>query len=307
MYKDTLKVANKIISYDDLIDIFSKMNEELEKYKKIYKNEELRNKPLERNYQVWTFKDTNSGLTFRINFYDDTEIKFDNYNNFITIFNTRLEEIKSIDVIYNLDYSTFSQKEGSNYHHQSILMYIYEKKMDIKLSLESNDEKVNEVYELIKSKILNAPEKYDDLIKKKSSIISTIGISIGFIPSIIICTLLAFIPTIRLIFSESYVLYPIFSIVLAYLFGSTIGINKMHDLYINIIPDKKYVNYNVGYKDDIDKYIDTSEILIGKNVHNLENRKVIMNEYNKYKKLIPYEIIALIIFSVLIIIIGKII
>ena len=34
MYKDTIKVANKIISYDDLFEIFSKMQEKLVYYKK---------------------------------------------------------------------------------------------------------------------------------------------------------------------------------------------------------------------------------------------------------------------------------
>ena len=35
MYNDTIKVANKIISYDDLFEIFSKMQEKLMYYKKI--------------------------------------------------------------------------------------------------------------------------------------------------------------------------------------------------------------------------------------------------------------------------------
>ena len=40
MYKDTIKVANKIISYNDLFEIFSKMQEKLLECKKISNNEE---------------------------------------------------------------------------------------------------------------------------------------------------------------------------------------------------------------------------------------------------------------------------
>ena len=36
MYNDTIKVANKIIKYEDLYEIFSAMNEKLVKYKNIY-------------------------------------------------------------------------------------------------------------------------------------------------------------------------------------------------------------------------------------------------------------------------------
>ena len=35
MYNDTIKVANKIITYDDLFEIFTQMNEKLIYYKKI--------------------------------------------------------------------------------------------------------------------------------------------------------------------------------------------------------------------------------------------------------------------------------
>lgn len=38
MYNDSIKVANKIISYNDLLEIFARMYEELDKYKKIYQN-----------------------------------------------------------------------------------------------------------------------------------------------------------------------------------------------------------------------------------------------------------------------------
>ena len=74
----------------------------------------------------------------------------------------------------------------------------------------------------------------------------------------------------------------------------------LEDLYKNIVPDKKYISYEKEYKDDIDRYVETSEILIGKNAHNLENRKQIMEEYKKYKKYLPYEIGALIILSIIV-------
>ena len=43
MYNDTIKVANKIITYDDLIEIFAQMNEKLIYYKKINDSEERKN------------------------------------------------------------------------------------------------------------------------------------------------------------------------------------------------------------------------------------------------------------------------
>lgn len=305
MYNDTIKVANKIITYDDLYEIFAKMQEKLIYYKKINDSEELKNKALSYSYQNWTFKDTGSKLKFEVDFYDDTKIVFDNYNNFISIFNTRLEEIKRIYVYFSLNYEVNLEGQKNNYYNQHISMWIYEDKISIEVSLSSEDKKIDDIYEFIKNRILVAPEKYDEVIKKKRSITATVGFAIGFIPASIISILLMFVPTIRMLYSSGYVVYPILVVILSLFIGETIAFSLLDKYYKNIVPDQKYAGYdsNKGtsiYKDDIDKYVATSEILIGKNINNLENRNQIKLYKNKYKKWIPYELGILIFFSIIV-------
>ena len=67
---------------------------------------------------------------------------------------------------------------------------------------------------------------------------------------------------------------------------------------------KYSTNYKRIYKDDIDSFVGTSEILIGKKINNLDNRRMIKKVYEKYKGLIPKELIALLIVTVIVIIIG---
>ncbi len=306
MYNDTLKVANKIITYDDLLEIFSKMQEKLINYKKINDREEIKNRMLEYKYQNWTFRDNGSRLHFDVNFYDDTQIKFDNYNNFISIFNNRLDEIKNIYVNFSLNYSIELEGQKHEYYNQHINMTIYEERMNIDVSLNSNDKKIDDIYELIKNKVLEAPEKYDEVIKKKGSITTTVGMTIGFIPAIIVATLLVFIPTVRHIYAAGYLVFPIVSILLAFIIGEAIGSSLLDEYYKNIVPEQKYAgydstNYKSIYKDDIEKYVTTSEILIGKNIHNLENRNQIKAYRTKYKKWIPYEIGIMILLSIIVI------
>jgi len=124
MYDKEIKVANKILSFDDLMDIFARMQERLIYYQKIYKSEELKNKVLDYRYQEWTFKDTGSSLKFNINFYDNTEIKFDNYTNFITVFQNRLDEIKNIYVSFRLNYDTRRPNSSTQYYNQYITLWI---------------------------------------------------------------------------------------------------------------------------------------------------------------------------------------
>lgn len=129
------------------------------------------------------------------------------------------------------------------------------------------------------------------------------------IPGIVITSLLLFIPVVNNIILKGYVVYPIVALILSYMIGSMISSSKLDKYYESIVPSKKYAgydstNYKRIYKDDIDSFVDTSEILIGKKINNLDNRRMIKKVYEKYKGLIPKELIALLIVTVIVIIIG---
>lgn len=193
---------------------------------------------------------------------------------------------------------------------QHINMNIYEYKMDIEVNLSSDDKKMDDVYQLIKEKILKAPERYDRIIKKKSSITNKIGFALGVIPSLIICTLLVFVPTIREIYGMTYVLFPIAVVILAFMIGNTVFGGRLDRLYSTIVPEKKYDHYDASagksvYKDDIDKFVGTSEIIIGKNINNIHNRKEIVELEKKYSGYIPTELIVLLVLSIIMIFVGK--
>lgn len=310
MYNDSIDVSNKIITYNDLIEIFSKMYEKFEYYKKIYNNEELQNRVLDYNYQNWTFKDAGSVLTFDVDFYDNSNIKFDKYENFIGVFNNRLHEIKYIHVNFHLMYSIKESEQNlghsDNFYSQRINIMITENKMEFEFSLNSSDKKIDDIYELIKNKIQKAPSKYSFVIAKKSTITVVIAFALGFIPVNIILFLLCILIRDIKVFFDSFVLwYPICSLILTYFIGNIIANNMLDDLYKNIVPEKVYSGYNSNtgnsiYKDDIDNYTKKSEILIGKNINNLKCRKEIRKKYEKYKKYIPYEIIVLVILTIII-------
>ena len=299
MYNDTIKVANKIISESDLMDIFQRMDEDLKKNEQICKQETIQNEKYEREYQHWTTKDFQGNFKCTFNFYDNTNVTVDNFNEFFNLFNNRLHEIK--DIWARLSYSYWIQDgRNSKLIGQHINMNIYEYKMDIDVDLSSDDNKLNDIYELIKAKILEAPERYDKVIKRKTSITTKINFAFGMIPSLIICVVLAFVPTIRELYASTYILFPIAAIVFAFMIGFTIYGGKLESLYSTISPEKKYAGYDTNkyksiYKDDIDKYLDTSEITIGKNIDNIRKRKEIIELERTYSAYIPIELIALLV------------
>ena len=130
------------------------------------------------------------------------------------------------------------------------------------------------------------------------------------IPSLVICTLLVFVPAIRQIYGMTYVLFPIATIILAFMIGNTVFGGKLDRLYSTIVPEKKYAgydstNYKSIYKDDIEKFVETSEIIIGKNIDNIKNRKEIVELEKKYSSYIPKELIALLVLSIVMVLVGK--
>lgn len=307
MYNDTIKVANKIISDSDLLDIFQKMNDCILENTRICREETYQNEKYEREYQHWTVKDFEGKITCTFDFYDDTNITVDNYNNFITLFNNRISEIKDMWIRYSYHYWIQDGKK-QDYVTKHINIYVYEHKMNIDVNLGSEDNKMRDVYELIKEKILASPERYDDVVKNKNSITNKICFAQGVIPSIIICTLLFFVPAIKQLYGMIFLVYPIAVLMLGFVLGNLIFGGKIDSLYSSIEPDKKYAGYDSSkrqriYKDDIDSYIEKSEIIIGKNINNIRNRKEIVELKNKYSKYIPKELLVIIILTIIMMII----
>ena len=77
-----------------------------------------------------------------------------------------------------------------------------------------------------------------------------------------------------------------------------IGGISLNKLYEAIAPKRRYDRYDTKnhvsvYKDDIEEYTKNSEVLIGKNTHNLEIRNKIRGKKDRMKKIILIEIALL--------------
>ena len=306
MYNDTIEVANKIISNKDLEEIFQKMDDDMKENIQICKQETIQNEKYEREYQEWTTKSFEGTFKCTFNFYDSTNITVDNYVAFITIYNSRLDEIKDMWVRYRYSYWIQHGKDQKLIS-QYINMNIYEHKMNIEVNLSSDDKKMDDIYRLIKEKIQNAPKRYNRIVSQKEKIKYKIELAIGMIPSIVICTLAAFVPTIKQVYGMTYVGYPLVAIILGLIIGTIVIGNKLDDLYSTIEPKRKYAGWDSKrnksvYKDDVDDYVSKSEIIIGKNINNIKRRKEILKLDRKYSSYIPIELLVLVVLSIIVII-----
>ena len=209
-------------------------------------------------------------------------------------------------------YDTKEEGQQSISYRQYITLDISNKKMDISVELNSDDPKFDNVYNKIKEKVLTAPEKYDDVMRNKSKIVNAVTVATGMIPAIIITSIFLFVPTLNKILIKGIVVYPLVVVFLMYMIGSIIANSKLDKYYDTISPDKKYAGYDTTnhrsiYKDDMDSYINTSDILIGDKVNNLVYREKIREIYNKYKNSVMPMILILAGISVVVAVVGLLI
>lgn len=91
-----------------------------------------------------------------------------------------------------------------------------------------------------------------------------------------------------------------------------VGVNSTSEDFFNdtncILDESDKIRIQKNIKklreDEIDGYLSKSEVLIGKNVNNMDCRKTIIAYRDKYKKYIPYEIGVMVVISVIVVFIG---
>ena len=308
-------ISNKIITADDLREIFAKIEECCAKAQNKFDIEADQNRNLPHQHQSWSMDYFRNRFDCTVTFSDRTTRHYNDYRDFIDAFNNRTGSIKSIFLYRTIDYMDTRKIDAHNHtnydHYRSdINVSIYEDSMSIRYEDNSTDKFLDDAYALIQSKVSLAPEKYDRIIKSRNYINTKIGFAMIAIPVAILTFLLGLVPTMRTVYADSYVIYPLITIFIAIILGTVIGTSKTERLYRSLLPRQQYAgldknSHQAVYNDDVVDYMEKGEVLIGKNVNNLRNRQTIQSVEKKANQLLPICCIVIGILSVIVIIVGK--
>ena len=249
-----------------------------------------------------------SDFSFTVDFYDSTNITINNYESFMGIFNSRLHEIRSIISNFSISYFDVNNKSCSN----SINLMIFENSFDIRVAIDTSNSEMSDLFNFIKSSIYEAPEKYDFVMKNKSKICLLYTFALGSIVAIILSVILVCMPPVFSILTGGYwMLFPVICLILGYFLGTLLFSGSISNLYKNIDMEKIYDGYDPNtfeskYKSDKNSYINSSEVIIGKNIDNLSNRNKIKDLYYEKKKYIKFELIAIVVITLILLLIQTI-
>ena len=307
MFDSSLHIQNKIITRENLESIFDKMHQLIEKSRKTEAEEKAANEKLSFDYQEWTRKGYNGRMRFVVDFIGGNSVTYENYSDFRMVFDTRVFSIKRIYLYFSSSYTIQLRGGQSDYVSQHIDMVITETKMDIDVKISNKDMEMDEIYRYISTIIMQAPEKYDRLIKLKDLINVKLGAVVAFVPVIIVMLGLLFVDVTRKYVLEYYWAFPLIVVLFTVAFGMLVGNARTGVIYSKLITDKKYAGYDSSrrqsvYNEDYEAYSGSGEVLIGGRAGNMELREKLSQMEKKSNKILLIELGVALVASIVVLI-----
>ncbi len=310
------KVVNKQITLKSIIDVANYMEDYKEDYIRKFELDENKNKNIPFGEKVWEYENGNAEIRYTIEFHNGKTITETDYNWFIG----NINEPKIIKgIIIDLSVSYFSNaSRNSNNEYNRINAYIEFqdcgmnlKYSDASVSVETTN-KENEAHNIY-SEIMNILEsnedRYNKTLKYRKVRMQCFTISIGIILSYILFIVLKInkeqlSPMIADYMNNKYFL--VFGQwFIAILLGNVFSYWYILSVYKPLLPEAKYAGYNSStyksvYKDDIEEYLEHSEVHFGKFWDAEKRRNKIEKIYKVTNKIVLIQLmISVILFFIL--------
>lgn len=301
------KVLNKQIPLEAIISVANKLEDYKEKYDRIFEQEEIRNKNLpfgEKNYE---YENGSSTIKYTIEFYNGRNITESDYNWFIG----KLSEpraIKRISLDLSISYMGKTQKSDYNNEFNKISAYIdfRDAGMNLKYSDASveiettNQEKeANNIYSEVMNILENNEDRYNKTIKHRKIRMQCFTISVGIILSYILFIILKInidkIPRVLVEFYNNKYFLILGQWFVAIVLGNVISFWYIMSIYRPLLPESKYAGYNSStyrsvYKDDVDYFLEHSEVHFGKFWDAAKRRNMIEKIYKITSKIVLVQL-----------------
>lgn len=306
------KILNKQISIETIIKVAEYLEKYKEEYDKKFELEEIKNKTLPYTERIYEYENGNTTIKYTISFKNGKTITESDYNWFIQ----NLEEssiIKNISIDLYITYYTKNPNTIDNvnniFNKVNISLYFREFDASIDIDTMNQEKEAHNVYSDVIDILNDNEDRYNKTIKYRKLRVQSFCISIGILLSYILYFILnlninKLSPTVCVIFNNKYVLI-IGQWFVSILLGNLASYWFILSIYKPLLPDTKYAGYNSStyksvYKDDIDDYIEHSEVHFGKYYDADKRRKKIEKIYKITSKILIIQlVISIILFFIL--------
>lgn len=312
------KVVNKQIPIKSIIDVANYFDDYKSRYDNIFEQEKIKNKNVEFSEKKYEYENGNTELRYTVKLRNGQNMTETDYNWFIgQLGNPRAIE----EVFIDLRVSFYNKSGKENYNDQYNSINVTVDFRDARMNLRYSDvyidvqttnqeREANNIYSTVMNTLENNEDRLDKTIKHRKIRTQSFCISVGIILSYILYLVLRinadkFPMEIATYLTNKYVI--VFGQWFAsILLGNVFSYWYMLSIYRPLIPDAKYAGYNSStyksvYKDDIDDYLQHSEVHFGK-FWDAENRR---NKIEKIYKVTRIIILVQLVISAILFLILK--
>ena len=259
----------------------------------------------EKNYE---YENGNTELRYTVKFRNGKDMTESDYNWFIGQL-SQPGAIEEIRLDLRVSYNTKSGKENYNDQYNSINVSVdfRDARMDLRYSdvyidvqTTNQENEAHNIYSTVMNTLEDNKDRYDKTIKNRKVRIQSLCISVGIILSYILYLVLR-INADKLPLDMATYLTNKYVIVfgqwfVAILLGNIFSYWYILSIYRPLLPDTKYAGYNKStyksqYTDDIDEYLEHSEVHFGKYWDAENRRNKIENIYKITSKIVLVQLL----------------
>jgi hypothetical protein len=275
------KVVNKQIPIKSIIDVANYFGDYKNRYDNIFEQEKIKNKDVDFSDKNYEYENGSTELRYTVKLRNGKDMTETDYNWFIGQL-SQPSAIEEIIIDLRVSYYNKSGKENYNDQYNSINASVdfMDARMDLKYSdvfvnvqTTNQEREADNIYSTIMNTLENNDDRLNKTIKYRKIRIQSLCISVGIILSYILYIVLRMnadkIPVeIATYLTNKYVI--VFGQwLVAILLGNVVSYGYILSVYSPLLPEEKYAGYDSSahksmYKDDIDDYIEHSEVHFGK-------------------------------------------
>lgn len=281
--EDSGKVKNKIITIEQIKEVAKYLEDIKEEYIKLMDEDEEKNKSLPYEKRNYKYKNNiRPKVEYNINFTNNKSVVKADYDWFLE----NIENNDKINIIYiylDVSYNVDCENEKIKYKSFSIRLSIHENEFNVRTDCRDLEEEANKIYSYTKGILEGGETRYNKTIKNRNLRIQSFCFSIGFVLSYFVFIVLLFFKNkmsmdlSSLLFSKYAIIFGQY--IVAGVIGNILGLPIITALYKNILPRRKShyssSSHKTIYTDDVDEYVDESEVQIGKNATSPQRREKI--------------------------------
>ena len=306
------KVVNKQIPIKSIIDVANYLDDYKNRYDNVFEKEEMQNKNLDYSEKNYEHENGSTELRYTVRLVNGKEMTETDYNWFIGMLND-LRAIEEVRLNLRISYygKQGNERHNSVYNQISASVEFRDAQHELNYSdahvnvqTTNQESEAHNIYSTIMNTLENNEDRFNKTIKHRKIRMQSLCISVGIVLSYILFVILKInqgnLPTFLAEYLGNKYVIVFGQWFAAILLGNVFAYWYILSIYKPLLPSTKYAGYNrstykAQYTDDIDDYLEHSEIHFGK-YWDAENRR---NKIEKIYKITSKIVLVQLLISVI--------